>query len=159
MIVAYKAPQEKGDGIACPGCVRKLGGPHEGDEPINNTELEAHTFCCVCLEEFEVPKPNENFNLERLQQLSPAAFDALPEPYQNDSCLDFFIDVNGNLCAELDIGGAFLFTDEGKWIEIDDPRVACSMCGKKVQVLTAHLHQGKYIGDECCWDERLRTTE
>ena len=35
----------------------------------------------------------------------------------------------------------------------------CSLCGNPCKSNLAHLHQGKYIGDECCWDERLRTSE
>jgi len=37
--------------------------------------------------------------------------------------------------------------------------VECSLCHRNCLKATAHRHQGKYIGDECCWDERLRTTE
>jgi len=37
--------------------------------------------------------------------------------------------------------------------------VICKLCKKTVPAATAHLHQGEYIGDECCWDERLRSTE
>ena len=37
--------------------------------------------------------------------------------------------------------------------------IKCSICGKSCDIKTAHLHQGKYIGDECCWDERLRSSE
>lgn len=29
----------------------------------------------------------------------PEAFSALPEPYQADSCLEFYLDWNGNLCC------------------------------------------------------------
>ena len=35
----------------------------------------------------------------------------------------------------------------------------CSLCGKPCDAGKAHLHQGKWIGDECCWDERLRSSE
>lgn len=42
---------------------------------------------------------------------------------------------------------------------VDKITVECSSCHKPVPRRTAHLHQEKYIGDECCWDERLRTTE
>lgn len=35
----------------------------------------------------------------------------------------------------------------------------CSLCNRAVPVLTAHNHQGRFIGDECCWDERLRSSE
>ena len=36
--------------------------------------------------------------------------------------------------------------------------VLCSRCGNVVVAGSAHLHQDKHVG-ECCWDERLRTTE
>ena len=37
--------------------------------------------------------------------------------------------------------------------------VVCSVCHDECAAKTAHLHQGEWIGDECCWDERLRSTE
>ena len=37
--------------------------------------------------------------------------------------------------------------------------VTCSICGEDVPAGTAHLHQGKWIGDDCCWDERLKASE
>ena len=37
--------------------------------------------------------------------------------------------------------------------------VRCSLCGKQCSMKTAHLHQAEWIGDECCWDERLRASE
>ena len=37
--------------------------------------------------------------------------------------------------------------------------VACSLCGKPCDAGKAHLHQGKWVGDECCWDERLKASE
>lgn len=37
--------------------------------------------------------------------------------------------------------------------------VACSLCGKVGPGNVAHLHQGKWVGDDCCWDEKLRSTE
>jgi hypothetical protein len=36
--------------------------------------------------------------------------------------------------------------------------VPCKFCGREVPEKTAHLHEGAWVGDECCWDERLRTT-
>lgn len=33
--------------------------------------------------------------------------------------------------------------------------VTCKFCDRAVPVVTAHLHQGEWVGDECCWDERL----
>lgn len=35
----------------------------------------------------------------------------------------------------------------------------CSMCGEFGGAENAHLHQKEFIGDKCCWDERLRSTE
>jgi hypothetical protein len=40
-----------------------------------------------------------------------------------------------------------------------DYPVTCKLCGKQTSGLTAHRHDGGYVGDDCCWDERLRTTE
>jgi len=38
--------------------------------------------------------------------------------------------------------------------------VECSVCGVLCNVKTAHLNQeDEYIGDECCWDERLKSSE
>jgi len=37
--------------------------------------------------------------------------------------------------------------------------VECSLCGGLCDAKTAHLHQDGYIGDECCWDERLKSSE
>lgn len=38
-------------------------------------------------------------------------------------------------------------------------RVICKICHQPCNAQAAHLHQGEYIGDECCWDERLRASE
>lgn len=35
----------------------------------------------------------------------------------------------------------------------------CCLCHRSIATKTAHLHQGELIGDECCWDERLRLSE
>ena len=37
--------------------------------------------------------------------------------------------------------------------------VRCSICGKLASASDAHVHQGGWIGDECCWEERLRRSE
>ncbi len=36
--------------------------------------------------------------------------------------------------------------------------VACKFCRNDVPAITAHQHQGAWVGDACCWDERLRAT-
>lgn len=38
-------------------------------------------------------------------------------------------------------------------------KVNCSICKKPCDPKTVHLHQDDFIGDECCWDERLRSSE
>ena len=38
-------------------------------------------------------------------------------------------------------------------------RVRCKFCGLLAPVATAHRHDGGWVGDDCCWDERLRSTE
>lgn len=40
-----------------------------------------------------------------------------------------------------------------------DIGVTCSICGKRALKRTAHLHQNEWIGDECCWDDRLHASE
>jgi hypothetical protein len=37
--------------------------------------------------------------------------------------------------------------------------VRCALCGRPCLARRVHQHQGTWIGDECCWDERLRVTE
>ena len=39
-----------------------------------------------------------------------------------------------------------------------DP-VPCQFCQSLVPALTAHAHGHGHVGDECCWDERLRASE
>ncbi|WP_218253554.1 hypothetical protein, partial [Candidatus Magnetobacterium casense] len=51
--------------------------------------------------------------------------------------------------------------DENSLKDLNDPAntVVCHLCGKRVPSKTAHLHQERWIGDACCWDERLRSSE
>jgi hypothetical protein len=37
--------------------------------------------------------------------------------------------------------------------------VTCKFCHRLTRADTAHLHQGEWVGNDCCWDERLRSTE
>jgi hypothetical protein len=41
----------------------------------------------------------------------------------------------------------------------DVPTVACKFCDEQVLAKTAHLHRGSWVGESCCWDERLRMRE
>lgn len=38
-------------------------------------------------------------------------------------------------------------------------QVRCQFCREMVPAGTAHLHGGDWVGDGCCWDERLRSSE
>lgn len=40
-----------------------------------------------------------------------------------------------------------------------DGTVECSICHQSTNAMTAHRHQDRWIGDDCCWDERLRASE
>jgi len=43
---------------------------------------------------------------------------------------------------------------------MDQPEtVLCKFCHKQVGKLTAHEHDSGWVGHECCWDERLRSSE
>ena len=46
----------------------------------------------------------------------------------------------------------------GDWLP-EDETITCGICRQPCKKATAHLHQDEYIGDECCWDERLRSSE
>jgi hypothetical protein len=36
--------------------------------------------------------------------------------------------------------------------------ISVCICGKRCNKETAHLHGDGWIGDECCWDERLKSS-
>lgn len=66
----------------------------------------------------------QDFDLKELELNHPIAYKALPEEYKNDSCLMFFVDVNGNLCAEDDSGKEYYYLNShknnytSKWVQI-----------------------------------------
>jgi hypothetical protein len=43
--------------------------------------------------------------------------------------------------------------------ELWSQTVVCKVCEKETPAVTAHLHQGTWVGDNCCWDARLRNSE
>lgn len=66
---------------------------------------------------------SSDFGLKELEKDHPEAYEALPDAYKNDSALVFFIDKNGNLCAEGDFGTSnleeFLWvSDTNEWVAI-----------------------------------------
>lgn len=54
---------------------------------------------------------------------------------------------------------AFWDAVENVTTEQEQKTVVCKFCRKETDPYTAHLHQEEWVGDECCWDERLRSTE
>jgi hypothetical protein len=57
-----------------------------------------------------------DFGMNELRDKYPGAYNALPEAYQNDNCLTFFLDINNNLCAEYNMGGEWIWN--GKiWLQ------------------------------------------
>ena len=38
-------------------------------------------------------------------------------------------------------------------------KIRCKFCHEFCDAKTAHAHVNGWVGDECCWDERLRITE
>lgn len=43
--------------------------------------------------------------------------------------------------------------------QVDPNTPICKFCNRHCPPATAHRHQEGWVGDECCWDERLRSTE
>lgn len=68
---------------------------------------------------------------------------------------------------EVCMGSGFVKSQMGRLIgdiaraklEALEPTVVCKFCRILVPRATAHRHQGKWVGDKCCWDERLRISE
>lgn len=42
---------------------------------------------------------------------------------------------------------------------VDAELETCKFCGQPVLLATAHRHDNGWVGENCCWDERLRMTE
>jgi len=40
-----------------------------------------------------------------------------------------------------------------------EDQVLCRFCQRMCRARTAHRYQGGWVGAECCWDERLRSSE
>lgn len=57
-------------------------------------------------------------DLLKLAELYPEAYEALPEPYKNDRALTFYVDVNGNLCADHDLGGTWVWNGTDNWEQL-----------------------------------------
>lgn len=56
-----------------------------------------------------------DFDLKELENRWPDAYKALPEAYKADSCLIFFIDVNGHLCAQNDSGNQYMWINDHRF--------------------------------------------
>jgi hypothetical protein len=49
--------------------------------------------------------------------------------------------------------------DSFDYDEPDEDQVLCRFCQRQCSAGTAHSYQGGWVGDECCWDERLRSSQ
>ena len=56
-----------------------------------------------------------DFDLKELENRWPEAYKTLPEAYKNDSCLVFFVDANGHLCAQDDSGSEYMWVNDGRF--------------------------------------------
>jgi hypothetical protein len=66
--------------------------------------------------------------------------------------------VNGSVLVEVTASVDEIIQEEDDFIqEEDEGMVFCSICGQLCLQQNAHIHQGDLIGDECCWDEHLKS--
>jgi hypothetical protein len=54
---------------------------------------------------------------------------------------------------------AELSLEEGEGPDDAEETVLCRFCQRHCRARTAHDYHGGWVGDECCWDERLRSSE
>lgn len=73
--------------------------------------------------------------------------------YQAVAAKDGIVTIEVSGCMELDTWQQMLENAD------DSEAVTCKFCGEKALAATAHLHDGEHVGEECCWEERLRATE
>jgi len=78
---------------------------------------------------------------------------------QTNPKYDIIVEVEGIMndlrlytgCAENEIARLY------ELLEIET--ITCSVCHRDAPKVTAHLHQGEWIGDICCFDARLHASE
>ena len=97
-------------------------------------------------------------------------FDEIPDE-AGDQALDETVhDIKSGEASDINNGGLkdqieFILKSFGEREGEEEIRkklelgVQCSVCKQWVDPKKAHRHQGGWIGDECCWDERLRSSE
>lgn len=58
-----------------------------------------------------------NLTYAQVQEQFPKAWTALPSSYQNDNCLAFSLDSDGDLWADHDLDGEYLWNpDKNEWM-------------------------------------------
>ena len=67
-------------------------------------------------------------------------------------------DILKDLLGEVQEAYEKVVNDDQFLADLVPGKVRCIKCDRLADDKTAHLHKGRWIG-ECCWDERLRTTE
>lgn len=57
------------------------------------------------------------------------------------------------------LAGAILAKSRKTTTKDNTRLVTCSLCHAKTPETTAHRHQGQWICDDNCWDDRLKASE
>lgn len=88
----------------------------------------------------------------KMEEYCPGAFQNLPpEAWPEDGTkerFDLIADVSQAIWIQLrQAMDAYENTPPNR------ATVKCSLCGKPTRLSLAHMHQGKWIGDDCCWDD------
>ena len=93
----------------------------------------------------------------RIAQHSREGWRPMDEPFDN---LPYFTDVTPMTNAEIDALVEWLNDSEHPPAPpYQRKTLPCSVCRRQCNAGRAHRHQKDYIGDECCWDERLKASE
>lgn len=61
--------------------------------------------------------------------------------------------------AHQDLKDGSVETELADWVAAKLPLVECKFCHRQIRRDTAHRHQHRWVGDVCCWDECLRSSE
>ena len=81
----------------------------------------------------------------------------LPQPIPRPSIEKRMLDITHMVGCDWD--GKTKWQQDDEFRAKQDTMVTCLFCDKEVPMKTAHRYQERWVGDECCWDERLRVTE
>lgn len=138
----------------------QLQDRHGDDVPYPKESLSLADQACQCLvRAYRLGLVNGgSVDWEDVDQAHATAREALglTEPDEVQDC---------QICGESFIVEGACATLFGQPVcpdcHVDDAEhfVTCKFCGHLAPMKTAHLHEGQWVGEACCWDERLRATQ